>query len=299
MLGISKLAAAPLAAILPLFSLFAAAPPSSPPPGPAADTPALRVEGPFTHENLSVYVVSGATQDSRRFITLAEGLKSKSVKLREKGAGAAASVNELEIENSSDDWLYLQAGDVIIGGQQDRTIAIDVAIAPHSQPQPIAAFCVEHGRWTPRAGTGGGKAAFSFQESNAIAGSNAMKMSIQEHADQSKVWAEVSRDEKRASAKVAAPVAASTGTYDAIVSNKQIAASRADYVGTLLGPIDKAKDAVGIVVAIDGKIQSADVRRCSTSWPESSWSRTRRRRSSRRSRRRPSPCLPRTRRARS
>jgi hypothetical protein len=253
MLGISKLAAfLTSAAILPVLATTA------PPSETRTATDALRIEGPYTHQNLSIYVVSGPTEDSRRFITLAEGLKNKSVKLRERGAGVNASVNELEIENASDDWLYLQAGDVIIGGQQDRTIAIDVAIAPRSKPQPIAAFCVEHGRWTPRERTGGA-AAFSFRESNAIAGSNAMKMSIQEKADQSRVWAEVARDEKRASAKVAAPVGASTGTYDAIVSNKAIAASRADYVGTLLGPVDKAKDAVGIVVAIDGKIQSADV----------------------------------------
>lgn len=259
MLASKALAASILTGISLLASLLA---PSSSFANPAS-ADALRIEGPYTHGNLSIFVVSGGTQDSRRFVTLGEGLENKSVRLRERGAGANASVNELEIENGSDEWLYLQAGDVITGGKQDRTIAIDIAIAPHSKPRPIAAFCVEHGRWSPRAGAGDGSSGaagvFSFKSNTAIAGSNAMKMSIQEHADQGKVWAEVARDEKRATAKVAAPVAAATGTYDAIVSNGAIAASRAEYVAALLSKLEKARDAVGIVVAIDGQIQSADV----------------------------------------
>jgi hypothetical protein len=250
--------AAALAAAIPFLAAV------SPPPSKAADS--LRVDGPYTHQNLSIYVVSGASQDARRFVTLAEGLKNKTVRLREKGGGASASVNELEIENASDRWLYLQAGDVIVGGQQDRTIGIDVAIPPHSKPRPIAAFCVEHGRWTPRAASG--SSAYAFGDSTAIAGSNAMKVSIQDQADQVKVWAEVAREEKRAAEKLAPSAGAgqtaagyfsSTGTYAGIVANPTIGADRAAYVDALLPAIEKSRDALGIVVAIDGKIQAADV----------------------------------------
>ena len=82
------------------------------------------------------------------------------------------------------------------------------------------------------------------------------------------MWAEVAREEKRAAAKVtggaesAKPAAgffSSTGTYDGIVSNPAIGASRAAYVDALLPTIEKSRDALGIVVAIDGKIQAADV----------------------------------------
>jgi hypothetical protein len=248
MLGLKTFAASLLTGLPLLFA-----------PSPASvQSDGLRVDGPYTHENLSIYVVSGGTEDARRFITLAEGLKKGSVRLREKGAGADASVNELEIENFSDEWLYLQAGDVIVGGRQDRTIGVDAVIPPHSGRQPIAAFCVEHGRWTPRGDATKGRAS-AFADNTAIAGSNAMKMSIQGEADQSRVWAEVARDEKRAAAKLKTNVAASTGTYDAIVSNEKLAASRADYLGILLPRIEKTKDAVGLVVAIDGRVQSADV----------------------------------------
>lgn len=220
-----------------------------------------RVDGPFTHENLSIWVVSGEGSDARRFITLDEGLRAKTVAIRERGARSGedrAQVNELEIENASGDWLFLQAGDVVSGGKQDRTIAIDVAIPPHSGPRPIAAFCVEHGRWTPKA------AGMEFSASPAIAGSNAMKRNIQEHRDQQKVWAEVARQEARAAAALAdagAPptTLSSTGTYSAIVENPRIVSNRTEYVAALLPRIEKIRGATGLVVAIGGRITAADV----------------------------------------
>ena len=237
---------------------------AGPPGAGAAGSPGdARVDGPFTHRNLSIYVVSGKAADGRRFVTLDEGLRTGKVAVREQGAGSGADrsqVNQLEVENTSDQWLYLQAGDVVTGGKQDRTIATDVAIPPHSAPQPIAAFCVEHGRWTAKAASG-----MAFAGSPAIVGSNELKKSIQEDKNQQKVWAEVARQDSRAAAQVTvsgeAPAAtlSSTGTYRAIVENPRIGASREEYVKALLPRVEKTADAVGLVVAINGRITAADV----------------------------------------
>ena len=221
----------------------------------------LRVENPIRYRNLAIYVVRGEQIDSRPFLTLEEGLRTKTVVLREHGSGSGedrARVNELEIENRSDQWLFLQAGDVIEGGKQDRTIGVDVTIPPNSAARPIAAFCVEHGRWTPkRAGD------MAFQASPAIAGSNALKKSIQKEKSQPEVWAQVAREELRAAAAVSVTGAAiplsGTGTYSAIVDQKTIREERSRYVESLLPGIQKARDAVGLVVAINGRITAADV----------------------------------------
>jgi hypothetical protein len=61
------------------------------------------------------------------------------------------SVNELAIENVSDDDIYVQAGDIVKGGQQDRMIGVDLIVPSRSGKLPISAFCVEHGRWSGRA----------------------------------------------------------------------------------------------------------------------------------------------------
>jgi hypothetical protein len=225
--------------------------------------PRLRIEGPLESRNLAIYIVRGEQTDNRRYVTLDEAMRAGSVALRERGAGSGqdrSEVNELEIENKSDQWLFLQAGDLIEGGKQDRTIAIDIAIAPGSAPQPISAFCVEHGRWTAKSASG-----MAFHSNTAIAGSGELKRKIQGEKSQSGVWAEVAAGSAKASAFAQAdpsrPAEAlsSTGTFNAIVENREIRTQRADYVNPLLPLIEQSRDATGLVVAINGEITAADV----------------------------------------
>ena len=222
----------------------------------------VKVEGPLVNQNLAIYVVRGKATDGRKYITLDEALRTKTVVLREQGTGSGqdrARVNELEIQNKSDQWLYIQAGDVIQGGKQDRTIGTDVAIPPHSKPQPISAFCVEHGRWTPESG------GMAFESNTALLGSSKLKKSIQGEKNQSAVWAEVAaqetkaRESLQANPNVSARALSTTGTYNAIVQNSEIRAERADYVNSLLPQLEKRSDLVGIVVAINGEFTAADV----------------------------------------
>jgi hypothetical protein len=223
------------------------------------------LDGPFTHENLSVYVVRGSTTDARDYITLDEGLAARTVTVREKGSAAGgdrSEVNELEIENRSDKWLFLQAGDIVKGGKQDRTIMTDLALAPRSGPQPLEAFCVEHGRWVPSAD------GMAFRNNPGLVAGASLKRAIQGEKNQSRVWQEVAKAESRAVAAVlieAGPAAAapprlsSTGTYNAIAENKTVSTSRYAYVQALLPSIRKHTKAIGLAVAINGKVTSADV----------------------------------------
>ena len=59
-------------------------------------------------------------------------------------------VNELAIRNLSNQDIYVQAGDIVRGGDQDRMISVDFIVPPKSGRMPIAAFCVESGRWSKR-----------------------------------------------------------------------------------------------------------------------------------------------------
>ena len=62
-------------------------------------------------------------------------------------------VNELAIENVSPDRaVFVQAGDIVKGGRQDRVFSQDLVLKPRSGRVPIDAFCVESGRWRQRGG---------------------------------------------------------------------------------------------------------------------------------------------------
>ena len=39
-------------------------------------------------------------------------------------------------------------GEVIVGGNQIRTIGNELVIEPNEKPVPIDVYCVEHGRWS-------------------------------------------------------------------------------------------------------------------------------------------------------
>jgi hypothetical protein len=123
------------------------------PPAHAADgLPVVQVRdyhlsGPYTHDNLSIFLLHGADRlKGKTILTLQEALEQGKVIVHETG-----HVNELVIENvSTDVEVFVQSGDIVKGGQQDRLIACDLMVPPKSGQMPVASFCVEAHRWTQR-----------------------------------------------------------------------------------------------------------------------------------------------------
>ena len=67
---------------VPIAALHATEQPAQTPV--AALASVFTLDGPFTHANLTVYVVRGSTTDAREYITLDEGLAARTVAVREK-----------------------------------------------------------------------------------------------------------------------------------------------------------------------------------------------------------------------
>ena len=136
--------------------------------GPAAYT----ISGPFTHDNLTIFLLHGKdTLSGKPLLTLQEALEQKKAVVHE-----PAQVNELSIENvSSDVEIYVQPGDIVKGGRQDRLIAYDLILPPKSGKVPVASFCVEAGRWAKR----GGEADAYFGSSGNVANSKDLKVAAQ------------------------------------------------------------------------------------------------------------------------
>src|SRR6266571_4240465 len=114
-------------------------------PSPAADEG--YISGPFVHENLAIYLVHGNSSGGPVPLTLDEALTKKAAKVHETG-----DVNSLEIENVGDEPIFVQSGDIVKGGQQDRALTASLLLPPRSGRTRVAVFCVEHGRWWPRRG---------------------------------------------------------------------------------------------------------------------------------------------------
>src|SRR5580698_8913098 len=111
------------------------------------NTANLKISGPYSHENLGIFLIHGADAfNGSRFIALEEAFEQACVGVHETG-----TVGQLEIENLSGTLdLYIQAGDVVKGGRQDRTLGVDFVLPAKSGRVAVPSFCVESGRWHRR-----------------------------------------------------------------------------------------------------------------------------------------------------
>src|SRR5215468_1455494 len=143
------------------------------------------VSGPYMHKNLTIFLLHGAgTSQGQTPLTLQEAMKRKLVVVRETG-----DVNRLTIQNRSNQDVFVQAGDIVKGGQQDRALALDLIVPPKSGRIPIEAFCVEQGRWSRR----GNEAVAAFSASNNMLASKDLKIAAKAKGSQGDVWANVSK----------------------------------------------------------------------------------------------------------
>jgi len=172
-----------------------------------------RLSGPAVHGNLAIYFVHGKSRGGPIPLTLQEALAKKTIEVREIG-----QVNELQVENTGGEEIFIQAGDIVKGGQQDRVLSVSLVLKPHSGPLKIASFCVEPGRWSAR----GGEDVQKFSSANASLPSRTAKIEMAgaalpkiDGADaasvssrQREIWKSVTEIQGKLANNLGAPVAA-------------------------------------------------------------------------------------------
>ncbi len=219
----------------------------------APPTPAdYKISGPHSHENLSIFLIHSSSPAKRPYMTLKAAMEQKKVIVYE-----TQDVNELAVENVSDQDVYIQGGDIVKGGQQDRLLGNDYILSAKSGKVAVSAFCVEHGRWSQR----GKESANAFGGSANAVGSNSMKIAARKMKDQSAVWKEVEKTQARLSvnAGVGAVAADSPSSLQLSLESKAVADSVRGYVKALSGVLSGKPDVVGFAFAVNGVVNSADV----------------------------------------
>lgn len=213
----------------------------------------FRLSGPFTYNNLTIFLVHGKNMfEGKTFLTLQEAMVQKKVVVYE-----TKSVNELAIQNISDEDIYVQSGDIVKGGQQDRMIGVDLIVPRRSAKMPIAAFCVEHGRWNGR----GNERTTVFSSSSDVVSTKEIKLAAKRSNSQGGVWESVSVVQGKLSQNVGASVNSpiSASSLQLSVENSKVRETADSYVKALSKIVNGSKDVIGYVFAINGKVNSADV----------------------------------------
>jgi ARG/rhodanese/phosphatase superfamily protein len=238
---------------------------------------------PIRSGNLTVFpVVASKSYDTAEFLTLDEGLRSGDVVVTEAGQARGlirrrqngpavihpvrdAEVNRLVLVNNSKRPLLLLAGEIVTGGKQDRVIGKDRIVPAESDPVDLSVFCVEPGRWVAAEGKYNFSSGRSSLNTLASLGVRGSAMAAQ---DQQQVWDNVGKSKQAMATIVPAPAAAevnSTSSYARVMDNKEVQ----QKVDSVAEPVQRNyesvirqlrdKNAVGVVVAVNGEIVWADL----------------------------------------
>ena len=245
-----------------------------------------RLSGPYTQNNLSVYLIhrEGRT-DGPAPITLNEAMRRGLVKVVETG-----NVSSLKVRNLGDREVFIQSGDIVKGGKQDRVLLTSLIVPPKSGYIPIGAFCVEQGRWARRGLENVWAFSMSAYRMPSRAGKIAMMKSMgRETAPatartgtwgealhglrilermrrrrgaslQDEMWHSVGAMQKALGRAMGARVAdeRSRSSLHLSLENERLASAVADYEKALAGLSAKHPDAVGYVFSVNGRINSGD-----------------------------------------
>lgn len=171
-------------------------------------------------------------------LTLDEGRARGALTVIER---AQASVPELIAENHGKIHVLLLAGEILVGGKQNRVLREDLLLPPRSGPRNIAVYCVEQGRWNE------GRKDF---DSHGSVVQRSVRSQVLRKAEQSRIWSEVAA----ASRSVAAP--SPTDSYQAIYDKPEVKA-QLEETSRRFAPT-MAPTAVGAAVFVGPSLAGVD-----------------------------------------
>ena len=198
-----------------------------------------------------------------------------------------AEVNRLVLVNNSSRPLLLLAGEVVSGGKQDRVIGKDRIVPAESDPIDLSVFCVEHGRWVASSDHFGASEAMygaavhgspgvggpmkNVPAPMAIMVQPSVRAKAMADKNQQEVWDEVSKQKEALVARVAPAAPSETVEMSGVTSYAKVNENEEvrKQVDSVAKPVEESyqslirqlrdRNAVGVVVAVNGRIIWADI----------------------------------------
>lgn len=152
-----------------------------------------------------------------------------------------ATVPDLIVDNRGKTHVLLLAGEILVGGKQNRIVTEDILLPPLSGPRSLGVYCVEQGRWDGRSSSFSTRGGFAARD---------LRSKVMERADQGQVWAEV----KKYAGKVGA--ASPTESYQAIYDKADVKQHQQEVEHSIPAP---APAAVGAAVFVGEKLSGLDL----------------------------------------
>lgn len=212
------------------------------------------------YENLRLYPIHATDefietqQPLADWKSLDEAIENKRFRITEKKPFGRfndnGAVNELTVQNKSDEHIFIMSGDVMQGGKQDRMIAQDLVVPPNTITD-VAVFCVEKGRWTAEKDEND-KAIYAFKGYYNVA-SNDLRRTMKETNNQQAVWDKVGEITSEQA------VETETGTYTALEVSDDFTHLRENYLRFFKDKFERTDKVVGIAAVSGTQVLGMDI----------------------------------------
>jgi hypothetical protein len=214
-------------------------------------TSSFHFTGPIRHENLEIHFLIGPSVPPD-YLTLAEGCSLQIVEIFETGR-----VGRLAVWNKSTDRpLFVQAGELLKGGLQDRTVATDLVLDPGEKYDGVPSYCVERARWSKRQAEDHTK----FTPSQEFVSTKPLRKSVEQRADQGEVWAAVSKAQLDMASAVPGYTEseASPSSYKLSLEDAALQKNVEEWFHVISERSQLDEKTVGVAITINGRLEKID-----------------------------------------
>jgi hypothetical protein len=214
-------------------------------------TSSFHFTGPIRHENLEIHFLIGPSVPPD-YLTLAEGCSQQVVEIFETGRVGRLSV----LNKSTNRPLFIQLGELLKGGLQDRTVATDLVLDPGEKYDGLQSYCVERARWSKRQSEDHTK----FTPTQEFVSTKPLRKSVARRADQGEVWAAVSKAQLDMASAVPGykESEASPSSYKMSLEDAALQKNVEEWFHVIheRSPLDEKT--VGVAVTINGRLEKID-----------------------------------------
>ena len=214
-------------------------------------TSSFHFVGPIRHENLEIHFLIGPSVPPD-YLTLAEGCSQQVVEIFETGrVGRLAVLNK-----STNRPLFIQLGELLKGGLQDRTVATDLVLDPGEKYDGLPTYCVERARWSKRQAEDHTK----FTPSQEFVSTKPLRKSVERRADQAEVWAAVSKAQLDMASAVPGykESEASPSSYKMSLEDAALQKNVEEWFHVIHGRSLPDEKTVGVAVTINSRLEKID-----------------------------------------
>ena len=206
---------------------------------------------PIQHENLLIQFLLGPSVPPD-YLTLVEGCRLNIVEILETG-----TVGRLSVHNRSPKRpLFIQLGELLKGGLQDRTIATDLVLDPGEQYDELPVYCVEQARWSKRREEDHKK----FVSTQDFVTTKPLRSSLERREDQQSVWAAVASAKTRMACTLPGYLASkiSPSSLQLSLEDSTLQKNIQHWFRSISGQVQLDAKTIGVIITINNRVEKIE-----------------------------------------